>query len=116
MQNASENKVALRYDTGKTRWHLLPYDGLKLLADHYTRGAEKYAERNWELGMDYSKCFNSLQRHLTAWFNGEDYDVDEKTGARALHLVAVVWNAMALLVYTIRGVGRDDRPSKLNAN
>ena len=106
----SKQEAAMRYDGDKTDWSLLPTDGLRALADHYTRGAKKYAARNWELGMSYSRCYNSLQRHLSAWWEGEDWDVDDKTGARALHLVAVVWNAMALLVYTMRGVGTDDRP------
>lgn len=101
---------ALRYDGDKTDWSLLPTDGCRELANHYTRGAKKYAARNWELGMAYSRCYNSLQRHLTAWWEGEDWDVDDKTGSRSRHLVAVVWNAMALLVYTIRGIGTDDRP------
>ncbi len=105
---------ALRYDNDKTDWNLLPWDGLSELAHHYQRGAKKYAPRNWEKGMAYSRCFNSLQRHLLAWHGGEDYDVDQQTGWKCLHLVAVVWNAMALLVYTIRGVGTDDRPSRLN--
>lgn len=108
VMSTTPSNGALRYDTGKTDWSLLPWDGLKELANHYTRGAEKYSARNWELGMKYSRCYNSLQRHLNAWWMGEDYDMDASW--KCLHLVAVVWNAMALLVYTLRGVGQDDRP------
>lgn len=109
---------ALRYDTGKTPWHLLPTDGLRLIADHFGRGAAKYAERNWEKGMKFSRVYNSLLRHLTAFWEGEDYDNDpywKQQGVKVLHIVAVAWNALVLVVYVIRGVGEDDRPSKLVA-
>lgn len=103
---------ALRYDNEKDEWHLLPWDTLSYLVRHYMVGAKKYAPRNWEKGMDYSRCFNSLMRHLTKWWGGED--IDEETGS--YHLIAVFWNAGALLTYKIRGIGKDDRPSKLVKN
>lgn len=105
---------ALRYDTGKDPWCLLPFDGLRELVGHYKRGADKYARRNWEKGMAYSRCFDSLMRHLTAWWAGEEWDIEyDENGVeiyRARHLTAVVWNSMALLVYSLRGIGTDDRP------
>lgn len=106
---------AMRFDGDKTDYSLIPTDGVRCLADHYTLGAKKYAARNWELGMAYSRCYNSLNRHLTAWWEGEDWDTDDKTGSKSLHLVAVVWNAMALLVYSLRGIGTDDRPKIRNS-
>lgn len=101
---------ALRYDTGKARWDLLPFDGLSELVSQYTMGASTYGDRNWEKGMAYSKCFASLLRHLGAFWQGEDWGTDDKTGKKFRHLTAVVWNALALLVYSIRGIGTDDRP------
>lgn len=97
----------LRYNSGKPRFDLIPADGLRALARHYTRGAEKYADRNWERGMDWSKCFASLERHVWAWMGGEDFDPE--TGSH--HMIAVAWNALALAVYSFRKIGNDDRPT-----
>ena len=98
---------ALRYDKGKTRYDLIPTDALKALADVYGKGAEKYADRNWEQGLSYSRCYGSLLRHLFAWWAGEK--CDPETGCH--HLMMAAWNAFALFCYEVRGVGTDDRPS-----
>lgn len=95
----------LRYVDGKPRFDLLPPASLFALADHFRKGCDKYAERNWERGMDWSKCFGSLMRHAWKWAWGED--VDSETGTH--HMIAVAWNAMALYEYHIRKIGRDDR-------
>lgn len=99
-----DNK-GLRYDDGKPEYHLLPMDGLQELGKVFTVGARKYAPRNWEKGMAWSRCYNSLMRHLFAFWNGEAKDPE--TGLH--HMAHATWNAMALLVYSIRGIGVDDR-------
>lgn len=96
----------LRYNAAKPRFDLMPPEALIALADHYRRGAEKYADRNWERGMDWGKCFASMERHAWTWMSGED--LDPETGSH--HMVAVAWNALALYVYAERGIGVDDRP------
>ncbi len=55
--------------------------------------------------MAWSRCYNSLCRHLYVWWAGERYD--EETGLP--HLAHVAWNALALLTYELRGIGQDDR-------
>lgn len=37
-------------------------------------GASKYAPQNWRRGMAWSETYSALQRHLTAWNEGEDAD------------------------------------------
>ena len=96
----------LRYNNGKPRFDLLPPEALQALAEHYGKGAEKYAARNWERGMDWCKCFASLERHAWAWMGGED--IDPENGSH--HMIAVAWNAMALFTYAMRNIGTDDRP------
>lgn len=88
------------------RFDLLPGDALEALAEHYGRGAAKYADRNWELGYDWHLCFAAMQRHLWAWWQGEDYD-EEST---SLHITAATWHALALLTFQLRSLGTDDRP------
>ncbi|HEY4760868.1 MAG TPA: dATP/dGTP diphosphohydrolase domain-containing protein, partial [Thermoguttaceae bacterium] len=38
---------------------------------HWLRmGAQKYAERNWEKGMPFSRCVASLRRHIMRYQQG----------------------------------------------
>jgi len=46
-------------------------------------GANKYGDRNWELGIDYSRVYGAILRHLFAWFSGED--CDKETSKNHLH-------------------------------
>lgn len=104
-----ETKIAdgkgLRYDQGKTEFHLIPRDGLSELAKVYMFGAKKYAPYNWERGMAWSRVYNSMLRHVYAYWDGET--IDAETGLH--HMAHAAWNAITLLVYSIRGVGEDDR-------
>jgi hypothetical protein len=88
------------------RFDLIPVDPLTQLAEHYGRGAEKYAPRNWEKGYDWSKSYAALCRHLFAFWGGED--LDEETGSS--HMVAVMWHAAALLEFARTHPEKDDRP------
>lgn len=92
--------------TKLARYDLIPAEPLRLLAEHYGRGARKYADRNWEKGYEWSKSFAALCRHLWAFWAGED--IDAETGSP--HLVAVAWHALAMLEYTRTHPELDDRP------
>jgi hypothetical protein len=94
----------LRYDEGKVRFDLIPPEVLLALARLYSLGATKYASRNWEKGMNYSRVFNPLMRHLLKWQSG--IPLDEESGEP--HLAHVLWNVAALLVYEQREIGVDD--------
>lgn len=96
---------ALRYDAGKVRYELIPADALEELAKVYSRGASKYADRNWEKGMSWSRCFGSLMRHSWKFWSGERDDPE--TGCH--HMAMAAWNCFALLTYSLRAVGTDDR-------
>lgn len=101
----------LRYDEGKPEFHLIPADALRELGKVYTSGAKKYAPYNWERGMNWSRCYNSLLRHLYAFWEGEKHDAE--TGHH--HMAHAAWNAIALLAYSVRGIGVDDRRSTVGA-
>lgn len=94
----------LRFDQGKTRTDLLPGDTLLALGEVYRIGAEKYAPRNWERGMPWSKVLGPLTRHLFKWMAGEK--VDKESGQS--HMAHVAWNALALMTYEIRNIGERD--------
>lgn len=96
----------LRFNTGKTRYDLVPAFAQEQYAKVLTKGAEKYAERNWEKGMRWSKVLASLERHLAAIKNGED--IDPETGM--LHSAHVMCNAAFLTEYYKIYPQGDDRP------
>lgn len=111
MENESytADNGATRYDEGKPQFHLLPIDGLRELGRVYTLGARKYEPYNWERGMAWSRCLDSLLRHLYAFWDGEQ--TDKESGLH--HMAHVAWNAMAILVYSLRSIGFDDRKASL---
>ena len=100
----------LRKDDGKPRPDLFPPDALLMLAQLYARGAVKYAPRNYERGMPYSKVLGPLMRHLLYWMAGEERDPETKIH----HMVHVAWNGLALACYEMRGLHRFDDRNKLD--
>lgn len=109
----TEKGSGLRANEGKPRYDLVHPDALGGMVDVLTVGAKKYAERNWELGMPWSKVLASLKRHLAKIESGEDYD--EETGL--LHADHLQCNAHFLSAYYSIYPQGDDRPHKyLNPN
>lgn len=101
-----EPSVGLRYNAGKLPYHLLPDDAIQEVVRVLQKGAEKYAERNWQNGLKWdSECASSLQRHLAAWKLGEDNDSESGLP----HMAHVATNALFLLHFAINGTGEDDR-------
>ena len=95
-------------DTGKLRFDLIPAGPLNKLAEVYTIGARKYADRNWEKGIAWSRIFAAMQRHAWKFWNGERYD--QQDGQE--HLASVAWCAFALLEYLETHNELDDRPRR----
>lgn len=56
------------------RYDLVPVGPLRQLSELYGRGAEKYEDRNWERGYDWSLSYAAAQRHMNAFWGGEDID------------------------------------------
>ncbi len=100
--------AAIKHDSGKARHSLIPFEVLDGLARLYTKGAEKYEARNWEKGMEWSRLYDALQRHVLAWFDGQDHCPEDGQH----HLLSVLWCAAALYTYQARAVGTDDRPPR----
>ena len=94
------------------RFDLLPVDSLWSLAEHFGRGAEKYEDRNWEQGYDWSLSYAALLRHIFAWWGGEDYDLETSSH----HLDGVMFHALALrhFINNERYERYDTRPKKEN--
>lgn len=96
-----------KYDAGKLPLHLLPTDALEAITEILDFGAKKYAPRNWEKGLDWSRVYRATLGHLFKWWAGAG--PDEETGKSHL------WHAgcciLFLIAYELRSVGKDDRPS-----
>lgn len=84
---------------------MIPPDALLAVASVFGFGAEKYADRNWEHGMSWSRLYGATLRHLFAWASGEDRDPE----SQHLTLAHAACAVLMLLASTQRGIGTDDR-------
>ena len=100
----------VKNDREKPRYDLIPVEPLKLVAEVYTLGAGKYADRNWENGMDWHRMYRAMLSHAFAFWGGESKD---KEGGQH-HLASTVFCALALMEYELKGLGNDDRPTPLS--
>lgn len=88
------------------RYDLIPVRPLEQLARLYGRGAAKYAPRNWEKGYVWSLSYAACQRHLNAFWGGEDNDTE--TGCP--HLASAIFHCMAMMEWGVTHPDLDDRP------
>lgn len=97
---------ALKADGNKLRYDLIPAGPLKEVVKILTYGSLKYADRNWEQGMKWSRPFGAAMRHLWAWWGGETHDED--TGCS--HVAHAAVNLLFLLEFENTKREFDDRP------
>ncbi|MCF6159519.1 MAG: hypothetical protein E3K32_13335 [wastewater metagenome] len=102
-------KQARKFDTGKARYALIPPGALEELARVYTMGAMKYEDNDWLRGMDFDRVFSAIQRHLWAFWGGEN--LDEESGLS--HLAHAAWGCFALFEYLRLGLGVDNRHTNM---
>lgn len=97
------------------RFDLIPVGAMRYVARHFGIGASKYKDRNWEKGYEFSKSYAALQRHLHAFWSGEDMDTDPSLPEPTPHLAAAAFHVLALLHYSTnqsRYEEFDDRPKE----
>src|SRR5690625_7397406 len=81
-----KGEVRVTSDTGgqkgskKARFDLIPVVPLWEVAEVYGKGAEKYEDRNWERGYDWSLSFAALRRHARS---------EERRGGKDVHMRCV---------------------------
>lgn len=105
-ENSNDKGDGLRKNSGKIRYDLVPSFAQEQFAGVLTKGAEKYAPRNWERGMNWTTVLASMMRHVEAFKRGEDYDPE--TGL--LHTAHIMCNAAFLTEYYKIFPQGDDRP------
>lgn len=85
----------------------LPWDAIEQVVRVMQFGAQKYAARNWERGLEHSRTFAAAQRHLIAFHRGERLDPETQLDHRA-HAACEMLFALA---FEARGRSDlDDRP------
>lgn len=92
----------------EARFDLIPWDALWYVARVFGKGAEKYAERNWERGLKYGAVAGARDRHNALFAAGQDFD--EESGLP--HLAHSAWHALVLLALWLRGDLEDDRSGR----
>lgn len=81
---------AIRYNDGKRKWSLVHFESLEPMVKVLEYGAKKYTidihdedgtvidsisgKDNWKNQMDLKEILESIQRHLAALLDGQDYD------------------------------------------
>lgn len=103
-----ENKSGgIKFDESKVRMELLPIDALIGIAEIFTFGAKKYDSWNWAKGIQYSRLYGALLRHITAWYKGEE--VDPESGKSHLYHAGC---CLMMLIDTQQNLDKslDDRP------
>ena len=90
----------------KVPMHLWPKTASVAGAMALLDGALKYGRSNWRaVGIRASVYYDAIDRHMSAWFEGEDIDPDS-----GLHHMAHVLAGAAIIVDAIAaGKFRDDR-------
>ena len=95
----------MKHDNGKPRFDLIPPEFLEETAQVLAYGAAKYSANNWAAGATWGRYFAAMQRHLWAWWKGEDSD--SETGLS--HLAHAACCLAFLMAYQRRNIGEDDR-------
>ena len=88
--------------------HAIPWESLQELGKVYNHGAKKYVDDyNFRKGYRWSLSFDAMVRHLWQFWSGEDRD--SESGLH--HLAHATWHGIALLLFSLKGLGTDDRPN-----
>lgn len=100
-------KKPLKHDNQKNMLQLVPPELIFAAGNGVTHGAKKYAPGNWAKGdgFEWSRLYGGLQRHVNAFWNGEDIDPDSGNH----HLDHAACMLGFLIAHVKRGIGKDDR-------
>ena len=95
--------------TKKVPFALIPDNVLGEVGLAFLEGARKYGAYNWRVaGVRASVYIDALRRHLGAWWNGEDIDVDSGLS----HIVKAIACLVIIRDSMLQNNIVDDRPPK----
>jgi len=104
-------KEAIRDDSGKLKWQLIPIPALLELCKVFHFGGTKYDDNNWRNGMKYSRVYRPMMSHFNKWLASTS-SYDKESGTH--HLMMVAWGCFVLYMYEIvfKYTDGDDRLDK----
>lgn len=74
--------------TGRGAFELLPPRTIRLLAEHFEKGADAHGGRNWEKGIPLSRILQSAMRHTFDYLKGDQSED---------HSLSALWNWAVLI-------------------
>ncbi len=80
------NNIILNDVAEEVRYDLLPFEGLKVLAERHTLGNTNYGMYNWEKGMDILSLQDHSIKHILKYMSGDRSDD---------HLAGALWGDLA---------------------
>ena len=89
----TDMKQGNKFDGGKPPLHLIPPEFLYAVAEILDFGSKKYAPRNWENGINYSRVYRAAIGHLMDWFMRKGPDAE--TGKSHL------WHAACCVMFLV---------------
>lgn len=104
MENKGE---ALRYNEGKLKWHNFPMFLVRPLIKVAHYGSGKYATYNFMKGAPISQYMDSMKRHIDAFEDPEQPDIDPESGCH--HLAHAAWNMLVACYMVEHRKDMDDR-------
>jgi hypothetical protein len=98
---------ALRYNEDKLKWHNFPLFLIRpmIMVAHY--GASKYATWNFLKGAPITQYMDCMKRHLDAFEDPTQDDLDAES--KINHLAHVAWNALVAVWVLENKPELDDR-------
>lgn len=97
LEGSKKSSTAIKYDSGKADWSLMPWEAVEEINKVLEFGAKKYAAHNWQQGegFKYTRVLNSLLRHVFAYMRGEDLDPESGLS----HMSHAGCNVLFILYY-----------------
>lgn len=86
--------VGLRFNEGKIRWDLVPWEIIEHVAAVYTYGALKYDDWNWINLDNVDDYLAAAMRHIVAWRRGSILNHRERN---LPHLAQAIWNLIGAM-------------------
>ena len=106
-----KNELADRFDKKKIRWRNFPSFLIRPLAQVAQYGEGKYSMYNYLKGGSQNQYLDCIKRHLDAYEDPRQDDLDNES--RINHLAHVAWNSL-VAIYMLENFPELDDRFKIN--